>query len=85
MNYSNPNIDERAQESGLWNDLTKQDGRTLPRTLERYLLLKNYDFDAIERPLDAMDELRYLRTLVAELATVALNQEERLRMLEKNA
>lgn len=89
MNYANGDITERAKESELWTDLDKQQSKTLPYLLERYLLLENWkhldrtdpEIDGRERhPLDY--DLNYLHILLAEAVTVLLDQEERIRTLE---
>lgn len=94
MNYSNEDITKRAEESHLWEDLCKQRGRSLPYLLERYLLLENwrhldkFDKEYIEhyggrKAQDVDYDLNYLHLLLADAVTVLLNQEERIRNLEK--
>lgn len=86
MNYQNDNITARAQESQLWEDLSEQQGKTLPYLLERYLLLENWKYlERLERDEDAPAtpyDVSYLHLLLAEAATVLLAQEERIRRLE---
>lgn len=89
MNYADQDITKRAQESKLWPDLDKQQSKALPYILERYLLLENWKYiqrtdpeiEGRERhPLDY--DLNYLHILLAEVVTVLLDQQERIRMLE---
>jgi hypothetical protein len=76
MNYKNENITLRAQESHLWQTLSRQDGEVLPYLVERYLLLENW------HEMEYSNNEQYLHTILAEIATVALAHEERLRQLE---
>ena len=70
-----------AQRSSLWGKLENQNGEVLPYLLERYLLLENWRI--LNRDLDdTKHELNYLHLLVADLASVAVHQEERIRALE---
>lgn len=86
MNYSEPNITQRAERSPLWHDLSKQQSESLPYLLERYLLLENWNrertWDEPHGGYCAKDEVRYLHMLIAEAVTVLLNQEARIRELE---
>jgi hypothetical protein len=70
-----------AQRSLLWSSLEEQDGKVLPYLLERYLLLRNWDITSRELD-DIRYELNYLHLLVADLTSVAVHQEERIRDLE---
>jgi hypothetical protein len=70
-----------AQRSSLWAKLEEQNGKVLPYLLERYLLLENWKI--LDRELDdTRYELNYLHLLVADLASVAVHQEERIQDLE---
>jgi len=89
MNYSQSNITKRAEQSELWPRLSQQDSETLPYLLERYLLLENWRYrDSLRvgecetRGIE-VDDIQFLHLLLAEAVTVLLNQEERLRKLEK--
>lgn len=88
MNYKNEDITKRAEESSLWPSLSKQQSETLPYLLERYLLLENWK--SFERALDddaavgpSHYDVQFLHTLLAEVVTVLLSQEERIRKLEQ--
>jgi hypothetical protein len=70
-----------AQRSLLWDSLEEQNGKVLPYLLERYLLLRNWNITSRELD-DIRYELNYLHLLVADLASVAVHQEERIRDLE---
>jgi hypothetical protein len=96
MDYSNEDITKRAEESSLWRDLDKQQGKALPYLLERYLLLENwkhldkFNKEYLEhyggREINEVDyDINYLHLLLADAITVLLNQEERIRILEENS
>lgn len=70
-----------AQRSHLWASLEEQNGKVLPYLLERYLLLRNWDTSNREDEAPNY-EINYLHLLVADLASVAVHQEERIRDLE---
>lgn len=88
MNYKQPDVTKRIEESPLFKDLERQDGDTIPYLLERYLLLENWRYlDRIEEDRDGRDgseryDFAYLHLLLAEACTVLLSQEERIRKLE---
>ena len=91
MDYANPNITKRAEESPLWSELSLQDGKVLPYLLERYLLLENWKRDGAHEAYDnacmslspaAREEINFLHLLLADATTALLGQEERIRKLE---
>jgi len=91
MNYANPDITKRAEESPLWAELSMQDGKVLPYLLERYLLLENWKRGAANTlweendtpiPPGVCDEINFLHLLLADATTALLSQEERIRKLE---
>lgn len=91
MNYANPDITKRSEESPLWTQLSFQDGKVLPYLLERYLLLENWKRGASHEAYDNMgmtlspaarDEINFLHLLLADATTALLGQEERIRKLE---
>lgn len=95
MDYSNQDTTKRAEQSSLWQDLEDQQGKSLPYLLERYLLLENwrhldkFDKEYTEhfggREVESVDyDINYLHLLLADVVTVLLNQEERIRNLEQN-
>lgn len=96
MDYTNEDITKRAEQSHLWGDLEKQQGKSLPYLLERYLLLENwryinqFDREWVEhfggRNVQSVDyDINYLHLLLADAVTVLLNQEERIRILENKS
>lgn len=75
MNYKDEDVTRRAETSPLWQALSEQKGQVLPYLIERYLLLENWRYDIHY-------DLNYVHLLLAEVATVILNQEARIRALE---
>lgn len=89
MDYKQQVITKRAEKSSLWENLSKQQGETLPYLLERYLLLENWKYldEKTQENLSTNDlkyDISYLHFLLAEAVTVLLSQEERIRKLEKS-
>ena len=81
INFSNGDITERSKESPLWDDLSKQESRVLPYLLERYLLLENWKYLDSEEGVNEY-AINYMHLLMANMTTVLLSYEERLRNLE---
>jgi len=85
MDYKIEDTTKRAEESPLWKDVETQQGNALPYLLERYLLLENWRH--LERTTeDGPDkyDVNYLHLLLADVATVLLSHEERIRKLEEH-
>lgn len=84
VDFSNSDITERAKKSPLWDSLSKQNSEVLPYLLERYLLLENWRFLEINEGMSEYD-LSYIHLLMADMVTVLLSYEQRIRELEDEA
>jgi len=82
IDFSEGDITERAIKSPLWDSLSKQNSEVLPYLLERYLLLENWRFLDDERDVNEY-EINYIHSLISDMVTVLLSQEQRIRELEE--
>lgn len=85
MKFNEPDITKRAESSPLWREASNQNGNVLPYLVERYLLLENWQYKnrlMDGEPHNTADDMQFVHLLIAEMATVLLDYEARIRTLE---